>query len=100
HDMLTELREDNSQLAACMREAHTLCDEHGDVATARLLEVWIDEAERRVWFLFESHPAGLKPQSPFWPARGANPLKAGPCGRKMPVTPALSPLGGGGSAGA
>jgi starvation-inducible DNA-binding protein len=53
-DMLTELREDNSQLAARMREAHTLCDEHGDVATASLLEVWIDEAERRVWFLFEA----------------------------------------------
>ena len=54
HDMLTELREDNSQLAARMREAHALCDEHGDVATASLLEVWIDEAERRVWFLFEA----------------------------------------------
>ena len=54
HDMLAELREDNSQLAARMREAHTLCDEHGDVATASLLEVWIDEAERRVWFLFEA----------------------------------------------
>jgi len=53
-DMLAELREDNSQLAARMREAHTLCDEHGDVATASLLEVWIDEAERRVWFLFEA----------------------------------------------
>ena len=54
HDMLSELREDNSQLAAGMREAHTLCDEHGDVATASLLKVWIDEAERRVWFLFEA----------------------------------------------
>jgi starvation-inducible DNA-binding protein len=54
HDMLAELREDNSQLAARMREAHALCDEHGDVATASLLEVWIDEAERRVWFLFEA----------------------------------------------
>jgi starvation-inducible DNA-binding protein len=54
HDMLAELREDNSQLAARMREAHTVCDEHGDVATASLLEVWIDEAERRVWFLFEA----------------------------------------------
>jgi starvation-inducible DNA-binding protein len=54
HDMLAELREDNSQLAARMREAHSLCDEHGDVATASLLEVWIDEAERRVWFLFEA----------------------------------------------
>jgi len=54
HDMLSELREDNSQLAARMREANTQCDEHGDVATASLLEVWIDEAERRVWFLFEA----------------------------------------------
>jgi starvation-inducible DNA-binding protein len=53
-DMLEELRDDNSQLAGRMRKAHTLCDEHGDVATASLLEVWIDEAERRVWFLFEA----------------------------------------------
>src|ERR1700746_317455 len=52
-DMLAELREDNGQLAARMREVHALCDEHGDVATASLLENWIDEAERRVWFLFE-----------------------------------------------
>ena len=52
-DMLAELRDDNKQLAASMREAHGLCDEHGDVATASLLENWIDEAERRVWFLFE-----------------------------------------------
>jgi starvation-inducible DNA-binding protein len=53
-DMLAELREDNKQLAAAMRELHALCDEHGDVATASLIEVWIDEAERRVWFLFEA----------------------------------------------
>jgi starvation-inducible DNA-binding protein len=53
-DMLAELREDNKQLVASMRETHDLCDEHGDVATASLLEVWIDEAERRVWFLFET----------------------------------------------
>jgi len=53
-DMLAELREDNTQLAARMREAHRLCDEHGDVATASLLETWIDEAEGRVWFLFEA----------------------------------------------
>jgi starvation-inducible DNA-binding protein len=53
-DMLAELREDNSQLALRMKEAHDLCDEDGDVATASLLEVWIDEAERRAWFLFES----------------------------------------------
>jgi starvation-inducible DNA-binding protein len=53
-DMLAELRDDNKQLAARMREIHDLCDESGDVATASLLEVWIDEAERRTWFLFEA----------------------------------------------
>ncbi|MBA2125913.1 DNA starvation/stationary phase protection protein [Hyphomicrobium methylovorum] len=60
-DMLSELRDDNLQLVASMREAHDLCDEHEDVATASLLENWIDETERRVWFLFEatrSSPAG------------------------------------------
>jgi starvation-inducible DNA-binding protein len=53
-DMLAELRDDNKQLAAHLRETHTVCDEHGDVATASLIETWIDEAERRNWFLFES----------------------------------------------
>ena len=57
-DMLAELRENNIELAARMRETHSLCDEHGDVATASLLEVWIDEAERRVWFLFEASRRG------------------------------------------
>jgi starvation-inducible DNA-binding protein len=57
-DMLAELREDNGQLAARLREAHNVCDEHGDVATASLLEVWIDETERRVWFLFEASRRG------------------------------------------
>ncbi len=57
-DMLAELREDNMQLAAEMRELHGLCDEHGDVATASLLEVWIDETERRTWFLFETSRRG------------------------------------------
>src|SRR5215475_14022415 len=52
--MLAELRDENKQLAARMRETHGLCDEHDDVATASLLEVWIDEAERRTWFLFEA----------------------------------------------
>jgi starvation-inducible DNA-binding protein len=50
-DMLAELRRDNAELAALMREAHALCDEHGDIATASLLENWVDEAEGRVWFL-------------------------------------------------
>ena len=53
-DMLAELRDDNKQLAAHLRETHGLCDEHGDVASASLLETWIDEAERRTWFLFEA----------------------------------------------
>lgn len=53
-DMLAELRDDNKQFVAEMRRTHDLCDEHGDVATASLLENWIDEAERRVWFLYES----------------------------------------------
>ncbi len=53
-DMLSELRDDNQQLAASMRQLHGVCDEHRDVATASLLEVWIDEAERRTWFLFEA----------------------------------------------
>ena len=60
-DMLAELREDNQQLAAHMREAHGLCDERGDVATASLLEMWIDEAEKRVWFLFEASRRGDAP---------------------------------------
>ena len=53
-DMLAELREDNEQLTASLREVHALCDEHGDVASTSLIEVWIDEAERRTWFLFET----------------------------------------------
>jgi starvation-inducible DNA-binding protein len=57
-DMLAELKEDNRQLVGSMRETHALCDEHGDVATASLLEVWIDEAERRTWFLFEATRPG------------------------------------------
>jgi starvation-inducible DNA-binding protein len=53
-DMLAELRDDNMELAAHMRETHDVCDEHSDVATASLLEGWIDEAEKRIWFLFEA----------------------------------------------
>jgi starvation-inducible DNA-binding protein len=53
-DMIAELRDDNKDLVAHLRELHELCDEHNDVATASLIEVWIDEAERRLWFLFES----------------------------------------------
>ncbi len=53
-DMLAELRDDNKQLTSIMRQVHNVCDEHRDIATASLLENWIDEAEGRVWFLFES----------------------------------------------
>jgi starvation-inducible DNA-binding protein len=53
-EMLSELHEDNLQLATRLREAHALCDEHGDVASASLLETWIDEAEGRAWFLLEA----------------------------------------------
>lgn len=58
-DMLAELREDNVQLATRMREAHGLCAGHGDVATASLIENLADEAEGRVWFLFEVTHNGL-----------------------------------------
>jgi len=53
-DMLAELRDDNKQLCTSMRTLHELCDEHNDVATASLIENWIDEAEQRVWFLYEA----------------------------------------------
>jgi len=52
--MLAELRDDNIQLTANLREAHSLCEEHRDVASASLIEMWIDEAEKRTWFLFEA----------------------------------------------
>ncbi len=54
NDMLAELRSDNQQLVSEMRRVHDVCDKYGDVATASLLEVWIDEGERRAWFLYES----------------------------------------------
>ena len=53
-DMLAELREDNKSLAASFRETHDLCNDHRDIASASLIEVWIDETERRTWFLFEA----------------------------------------------
>jgi starvation-inducible DNA-binding protein len=53
-DMLAELCEDNKALAARLREAHDVCDGHRDLATASLIENWIDETERRTWFLFEA----------------------------------------------
>jgi hypothetical protein len=72
-----ELREDNLTLVSLMKETHNLCDEHGDIATASLIENWVDEAERRAWFLFESTreapskhigPSTAMPDD-TWPAR-------------------------------
>lgn len=57
-DMLAELREDNKALAARLREAHNVCEEYHDIATASLIEVWIDETERRTWFLYEAGRRG------------------------------------------
>lgn len=51
-DLLAELRDDNKQFTKYLRESQALCDEYDDVATASLIENWIDEAERRTWFLF------------------------------------------------
>ena len=53
-DMLNELKDDNMSLLDSMRKAHDVCDQYNDVATASLLENWIDETERRIWFLFEA----------------------------------------------
>src|SRR4249920_2950054 len=57
-DMLAELRSDNQALITALREAHALCDDENDVATASLIENWIDQAERRVWFLYETARRG------------------------------------------
>jgi starvation-inducible DNA-binding protein len=53
-DMLAELRNDNLDLVSAMRQVHNTCDEYSDVATASLIEVWIDETEQRSWFLYEA----------------------------------------------
>jgi starvation-inducible DNA-binding protein len=53
HDMLAELADDNRQLIGFLRATHAVCEEHNDVGSTSLIEVWIDEAERRAWFLFE-----------------------------------------------
>jgi starvation-inducible DNA-binding protein len=57
-DMLAELRDDNTTLAASLREVHDLCNTYRDIASASLIEVWIDQAERRTWFLFEASRTG------------------------------------------
>ena len=61
-DMLAELREDNKHLAVRLREAHGVCDEHGDIASASLIENWSDETEKRIWFLYEAGRAGEEPK--------------------------------------
>jgi starvation-inducible DNA-binding protein len=53
-DMLVEVMNDNVSLAARLRDAHEMCDRHRDIATASLIEVWLDETENRIWFLFEA----------------------------------------------
>jgi len=53
-NMLAELLDDNRRLVVSPRGAHARCDEAGDVAGASLIEIWIDEAERRAWFLYEA----------------------------------------------
>jgi starvation-inducible DNA-binding protein len=57
-DMLAELQDNNQALTTRLRAAHDVCDEHGDIATASLIEVWVDETERRTWFLFEITRSG------------------------------------------
>ncbi len=57
-DMLAELREDNKMLAERLRTVHDVCNDHRDIASASLIENWIDETERRTWFLFESSRRG------------------------------------------
>ncbi len=58
-DMFAELRQDNLGLAARLRDGHNVCEEHRDIATASMIEVWIDETERRIWFLFEACRRGV-----------------------------------------
>ena len=57
-DMIAELSEDNKTLTGRLREAHNVCDEHRDIATDSLIEVWVDETEQRTWFLFEASRRG------------------------------------------
>jgi starvation-inducible DNA-binding protein len=57
-DMIAELHQDNKELAASLRRAHDVCEEHKDIATASLIENWVDETERRTWFLFETSRKG------------------------------------------
>ena len=74
-DMLAELREDSKALAARLREAHGVCEEHEDIATASLIEVWVDETERRTWFLFEPAGAEIPPAIEMSRCREAGDLR-------------------------
>ena len=71
-DMLAERADDNQTLIAHLRETHNVCDEHRDMATASLIEVWIDEAERRAWFLFETTRRRNRSPTQNWSGVGAN----------------------------
>ena len=68
-DMLAELAEDNKMLTARLRETHEVCDEHRDIASASLIELWIDESERRTWFPLRSQPAWLIKQTEMFSGR-------------------------------
>src|ERR1700740_1042299 len=68
--MIAELRKDNEVLTKNMREVHSLCDDAGDVATASLLENWIDETEKRIWFLFECGQHAGTDSRDFRPGKG------------------------------
>jgi starvation-inducible DNA-binding protein len=57
--MFAELHQDNLGLAARLRDGHNVCEKHCDIATASMIEVWIEETERRTWFLFESCRRGV-----------------------------------------
>ena len=68
--MLAELRDDNKDLVSRLRSVHDVAEEHNDVATTSLLEVWIDETERRLWFLFEIEPQRRSGHRPLVEAAG------------------------------
>jgi hypothetical protein len=91
--MLAELREDNQSLTASLREAHNVCEEHRDIATASLIEVWVDETERRTWFLFEStlratNVARRCELTPKAPSRRPGLSRASGCGEADRLAPA------------
>ena len=92
--MLQELMNDNKKVAEAMRKAHEVCDEHEDIATASLIEVWIDQTEKRTWFLFEA-ARGASNSRPLKPSgvnvRGA---RHSPVGRALLWCPAAGVFSG------